>query len=180
MDCRTTSTKTRRAGFTLVELLVGMAVAAVVIAAVLAFSSYSGRSLAAISNYADMDSYSRNALDIMTKEIRKTKSLKSYSATQLTFVDCDGLELRYSYDPNAHTLTRVKAGESKVLLKQCDSLNFSIFQRNPIRGNYDVYPTGTPSTCKVVQLSWACSRKILGAKVNTENAISTKVVIRNE
>ncbi|MBI4659259.1 MAG: hypothetical protein HY735_10495, partial [Verrucomicrobia bacterium] len=55
-----------------------------------------------------------------------------------------------------------------------------IYQRNPIGGTYDQYPTGAASTCKLVQLRWICSRKILGVAKNTESVQSAKVVIRKQ
>ena len=57
---------------------------------------------------------------------------------------------------------------------------FSLYQRNPINGTYDQYPTANPDTCKLVQLSWICSRNILGKKANTESVQSAKVVIRKQ
>jgi hypothetical protein len=164
----------------LIQLLVGSAVASLVFLAVASMSVFSGRSFAALSNYVDLDMYSRNALDRMTREIRQTNKLKSFSSTQLTFEDFDGADLSYIYDPAAGTLARVKAGWSEVLLRECDLLNFSVFQRNPVNGSYDVYPTATADTCKLVQMSWICSRTILGAKMNTESVQSAKVVIRKQ
>ena len=164
----------------LVQLLVGTAIASLVLAAVASLSLYSGRTFAALANYVDLDNYSRNALDRMTKEIRQTKSLKSYTTTQLTFKDFDDTDLSYSYDPTGRTLCRVKNGQSEVFLEECDYLTFSIYQRNPVNGTYDQYPTATATTCKLVQLSWICSRTILGAKMNTESVQSAKVVIRKQ
>lgn len=161
-------------------MLVAITLASLVLAAVASMSVFSGRSFAALSNYVDLDMYSRNALDRMTKEIRQTNRLKSFSSTHLTFEDADGADLSYIYNAAAGTLTRVKAGVSEVLLKGCDVLNFSVYQRNPVGGSYDVYPTATADTCKLVQLSWICSRTILGAKLNTESVQSAKVVIRKQ
>jgi hypothetical protein len=70
--------------------------------------------------------------------------------------------------------------DGKPLLEQCDYLKFSIFQRNPIGGTYDQYPAATPATCKLVQLTWICSRPIVGSGKNTECVQSAKVVIRKE
>ncbi len=160
--------------------MVGTAIASLVLTAVASLSLYSGRSFAALANYADLDSYSRNALDRMTKEIRQTNALKSYSDTQLTFKDFDDADLSFTYDPSARTLTRVKGSVNEVLLEECDFLTFSIYQRNPVNGTYDQYPTAAAATCKLVQLSWICSRTILGARMNTESVQSAKVVIRKQ
>jgi hypothetical protein len=143
---------------------------------------FSGRSFAAMANYVSLDRASRNALDTMSKQIRQTNRLIDYSSTSLTFEDADGGTLVFSYDAGARTLTRSKDGiaDAKPLLEECDYLHFSIFQRNPIGGTYDVYPTATTTTCKLVQLSWICSREIFGLKANTESVQSSKIVIRKQ
>ena len=183
MDCKTTSTRTRRrrqAGWTLAEFAIGSGVASVLFMAVASLSLYSGRAFAAMTNYIDLDNYSRNALDRMSREIRQTQSLTSFSNTHLTFKDFDNGVLTYQYDPQARQLTRTKDGQSEVFLEECDFLKFSIYQRNPVNGTYDQYPTATATTCKLVQLSWICSRTILGAKINTESVQSAKIVIRKQ
>lgn len=164
----------------MLQLLVASGVASLVIAVVASLSLFSGRSFAALANYVDLDARSRNALDLMTKEIRQAKELRSYQTNELVLLDGDDQELKYTYDPAARTLTWSRNGQSEVLLTECDFLQFAIFQRNPVNGQYDVYPTGTPATCKLIQLSWVCSRTILGAKVNTESVQSAKVVIRKQ
>jgi hypothetical protein len=167
-------------GFSALQLLVASGIASLLIVVVAALSLFSGRSFAALANYAELDARSRNALDRMTKEIRQAKRLRSYETNELVLVDGDDQELRYTFNPSERTLTWSKNGQSEVLLTECDFLQFSIFQRNPVNGQYDVYPTGTPATCKLIQLSWVCSRTILGAKVNTESVQSAKVVIRKQ
>ena len=56
-----------------------------------------------------------------------------------------------------------------------------MFQRNPIGGTFDQFTnTLTAATCKLVQVSWVCSRKILQGKVNTESVQTSKIVIRKQ
>lgn len=81
--------------------------------------------------------------------MRGVNSLKSFSSYQLTFVDADGPDLVFAHDPSLPTLTRCKSGVSTVLLTDCDDLQFSIFQRNPIGGSYDQYPAAATNTCKL-------------------------------
>ena len=90
--------------------------------------------------------------------------------------------LAYNYDATAATLSRVFGGQTTTLLKEVNpnSLQFLMFQRNPVGGSVDQYPTTDPKLCKVVQMSWICSRNILGKKANTESVQSAKVVIRKE
>src|SRR5262245_61659009 len=180
MECRTTSIKrAARSGMTLVELMLATAVGSLVVLGVAQLMMYSGRSFAAMANYVSLDRASRNALDTMSKQIRETNKLTDSTTTSLTFEDSDGGSLVFSYDANKKQLLRSKNGvaDAKPLLSECDYLRFSIFQRNPIGGSYDVYPTATAATCKLVQLSWVCSRQIFGLKVNTESVQSSKIVI---
>ena len=151
MDCNNTSTDGRRArGFTLVELMVAMAVAALLMMVVGTLALYSGRSFAALANYTDLDHASRNALDILTRDVRQTQRLSSYQTNELVFVDSDGQPLTYRYSAADGTFRRIKGGTSQLLLTECDYLKFSIYQRNHIGGTYDQYPSDptTPETCK--------------------------------
>ena len=67
MDCRTTSTRRSPAGVTLVELLVSIALGAIVLTGLAQVLFYSGRSFAAISNYSDLDYNSDYTLKVMSR-----------------------------------------------------------------------------------------------------------------
>lgn len=167
---------------TIVELLVSIAISSMIALALAAMMFYSSRSFAALANYADLDHRSRVTLDVMSRDIRQADKLTSFSETALTFQDYDGGSLSFVYDPVAKTLTKVKNGvaESKPLLTECTQLKFTIFQRNSIGGTYNQYGAASAATCKLVQLQWTCSRKILGVEKNTESVQSAKVVIRKQ
>jgi hypothetical protein len=168
--------------------MVATALGGLVVAAVMALTFFSARSFAALTNYVDLDNFSRNALDTMSREIRQANRLVSGDDHHLVFEHTNPtngtafFNVSYTYNPDTKQLVRQQQGvsESKVLLQECDFLRFSIFQRNPINGSYDQYPTANPDTCKLVQLSWICSRNILGKKANTESVKSAKVVIRKQ
>jgi hypothetical protein len=169
----------------LADLMIGSALAAVVLMVMALLSLFGGRSFAAMANYIDLDQYSRNALDRMSKEIRQCNRLVASDTNYLWFEDFDGGNLLYYYVPTSRTLYRFKDSGSgwqmdpRPLLTQCDYLNFAIYQRNPIDGSYDEYPAASPDTCKLVQLNWVCSRRLIGNQ-NTESVQSAKVVIRKK
>lgn len=179
MDCKTTSTK-GRAGFTLVELLVTLAVGSLLCIAIAVLGLYAGRSFAGLVNYTELDARSRNALDRMTRDIRQVNRLTANTATRLDFEDWDGAPLHYDYSPGDRTLARVKGGDTEVLLTECDSLAFAIYQRNPISGTYNQFPTASPAATKLINVTWTCSRKILGTTMNTENVQTAKIIIRQQ
>ena len=183
MDFKNISTKRRqKRGFSLVEMLVAVAIGSIVLGTLGALAFYTGRSFAAMANYVDLDAYSRNALDQMSKEIRQTARLTSATSTSLVFENLDGSKLSYVYDPDERTLRRYRNGvaDAKPLLIECDYLEFSIFQRNPVGGSYDQYPAATPATCKLVQLRWLCSREMVYSRFNTESVQSAKIVMRKQ
>jgi hypothetical protein len=160
--------------------MVSLAVGSLMFLAVGVFGMYSAKSFASIANYVDLDAYSRQALDRLTKDVRQVNRLVSSSATSLVFEDSDGASLSYVYSPVAQTLSRIKGGTTQVLLKECDSLTFEIFQRNPIGGTYDQYPTATAATCKLINVSWRCTRNIMGKQFNSESVQTSKIVIRKQ
>lgn len=169
------------AGMTLVELMVSIGVGSIIIGALISFSVYTARGFATSMNYVELESQSRAALDNMTREIRQTLALTDFSSNRLVFRNPDSSSLAYLYDPAARTLVRSNSSGITMLLTGCDSLGFSIFQRNTISNTFDQFPTTLQaSNCKVVQLNWTCSRTLLGAKISTETVQSMKTVIRQE
>jgi Tfp pilus assembly protein PilW len=188
MDCTITITKKARArGIALIEMMMSVGVGGLVLSAVATEMFHTGRSFAALANYVDLDNSGRSALDKMSTEIRQANRLTSYSPTQLQFETVDATTgatntLTYAYNSTGGTLQRTYAGQTTTLLREVstNSLQFAMFQRNPVGGSVDQYPTTDPTTCKVVQLSWTCSRKILGKAANSESVQSAKIVIRKE
>jgi prepilin-type N-terminal cleavage/methylation domain-containing protein len=177
---KTTSTKRRQSGFTLVELLIATGLGSLFMLMIMGLFSFSNRSLASIANYVSLERQSQHALDILSRDVRQVKKLKANSTTSLTFSDYDGHDLVYSYNHDAKTLNRTKDGQAEVLLRGCDELNFSIMQRNTQQSSFDQFPAASTATCKLLQLNWSCSRSILGLNLNTENMQSAKIVIRTK
>jgi hypothetical protein len=168
-------------------MMVSIAVSSVLMTALLTSSVYSSRSFAALENYVDLEQKSQNALDIMTKEIRQTIALSNYYTRTingkyvtnvLSFTDFDGQPLTYSYTNS--TLVRQKGGQDTMLLKNVDFLTFQVYQRNPVGGTYDQFTTSNAAVCKLVSVSWICTRTILGSKMNSESVQTAKIVIRKQ
>jgi prepilin-type N-terminal cleavage/methylation domain-containing protein len=166
-----------RAGTTLVELLVAIAVGAIVVAVVAAFSQSATMSLARMLNYAEMAAASQTTVDQLTRDARRANRVINATAMWIVFEDFDGVALIYSYNARQGTLTRTKNMTSTVLLKGCDVLTFTLGKRNPA-GAFEDFPAATAAECKVVSVAWQCSRTILGYKTTTENLSSAKIVIR--
>ena len=58
------------AGWTLVEMMVALLCGMIIVASLMAITVFASRSYLAIANYRDLDKNSRNALDVMSRDIR--------------------------------------------------------------------------------------------------------------
>src|SRR5262249_20004408 len=110
-----------RSGFSMIECMVAIVISGLTLVVVGAFAYYSGRSFAAMANYAELNTGSRKALDRLTRDIRQTLSLTTFATNSLTFVGADGQPLTYAYEPATRILTRQKGGNSETILTDCDS-----------------------------------------------------------
>jgi prepilin-type N-terminal cleavage/methylation domain-containing protein len=181
-------------GFTLVEVMIAASLGSLVFAAVISLTLFGTRSSIAIVNYSDLDSKSRYALDVLGREIRNATAVTSiqtnYPSCSITLTNVDeGATVLLAYDANARTVTIDKTGQPTVTaLTGCDRWNFSLYQRTPwvTPTNIMYYPatniTGALdlSLCKLINLSWKCSRTILAQKVNTESVQAAQIVLRNK
>jgi Tfp pilus assembly protein PilW len=184
MECRITSTtKGRRAqlGVTLVEFLVALGIGFVAMGSMGALTIFTARSFAAMSNYMELDKNSRNALDRLTQIIREADGVTDYNSHSVV-LSYHAQRLSFDYASGSKRLTMTDTNNTTlVLLQDCDFLDFQVFQRNPVNGTYDQYPaTLDDSAAKLVQVSWICSRRLIGNLLNTESVQSAKIVIRKQ
>lgn len=161
---------------TLVELMVSIGIASLVLMTLSLVFTDSTRCFAATGNYVIMDRNSRNALDRMTREIRRAGNLTGFTSTRLEFTKFGTANsLVYEWDPVSRQLTEWQTGyaQPSVLLTECDELAFSMLKSS-------FAPTTTISEGKSIGVTWKCSRMILGKKVNTEDLQQAFIVIRNK
>lgn len=169
----------RQSAFTLIEVLTASAISLVLAGILAVFFAFSLRSFAAMTNYADMNQKSQLALDKMSKDIRQARSLTAYTTNSLTFLDVNNNSLQYTFDPNKGTLARVSGGVTTTYLTNCDSLTFWIYQHTPISNSFQCYTPSVVTNTRVIQVTWHCSRQILGTKATTESVESATLSLRN-
>lgn len=170
-------TQSRR-GWTLVEMMVSMVGGGTVLASMLVTSSMLSNSLVAVINYDELNKASRNTLDVMSRDLRNTAVVTELKSNQITVTNSTtGDYVTYAWDGN-NDFVRTYDGVRTVMLTGCDTLVFQGFQRNPIN-NLGFIPASTPSQTKLISVSWRCSRRILGAKMNTESVQTAQICIRN-
>ena len=194
-------------GMTLVEVMVCVGLGSMVLAMAGSLWLFGSRSFAAMANYAELDAKSRNALDLMSREIRQATRVTGFQNSgstrwlQVTNA-AQGTTTTYTWNAGPRTLVCQRTGTSssstgpsamvahdtgEVYLTECDRWDFDLFQRAPQKGgSYVFFPaTNTAgaydlSVCKLINMTWKCSRTILGSRLNTESVQTAQVVLRNK
>ena len=181
-------------GWTLVEVMISSSIGLLVLTAVGFMALYGTRSSAAVSNYTDLEGKSRYALDIVSREVRQATAVTSFQTNlpvkSLTLTNSDqGVAINLTYDSNARTLSFQKTGQAALnVLTECDRWDFGLYQRTPLitATNVAFYPATNgaggidPGLCKLISLSWKCSRLIAAQKLNTESVQAAQIVLRNK
>jgi len=185
MVCKITSTENRparhtRGGFTLMELLFASLLTGLVVFTLVGMSISSGRHFAAYANYVDLNDANRLTMDMITRDVREANKVYSAGTNFLYLDGAGGQPILYYHTGSTKTVRRWVNGTSKVVLSGCDWVHFSLHQRNPLPGTYDLVPTSDATVAKAIDVAWNCSRTILGVKANTESVQTARVVIRKQ
>ncbi len=180
----------RTAAWTLVELMVSVGVFSIAGLALAIIFMFSLRSYTAMANYAVLDQYNRQAMDQLTYELRQAQAVTGYdsnsTSSSLSILNGSGVPVTYTFDAGNQQVRRVAAdGSFKVLLTNCNLLNFGLYMRPPTNGSFEVYPvpmgTNWQQMVKVVQLSWKTSMTISPTmNVNSEDIQTARIVIRKQ
>jgi prepilin-type N-terminal cleavage/methylation domain-containing protein len=177
-------------GFTLLEMMIAIAVGMTVVGTVVSLSIVSAQNFMATSNYVQMNDQSRNAVDRIGREVRNATALLASSNPQSIQLTNAALTTVTSidYNPALSTLTMTKTGQgAQTLLTGCTNFQYQIFTRAPyfITNNIssnNIYftPSGSAQFCKIINLNWKCFRTIRGSPLNTEFVQTAQVVLRNQ
>ena len=166
---------------TLVEVLVATAIGGMILAAAGSLMVYNSRSLAALTNYADLDRYSRTAVDKLSQDIRQATALVAFTATELEFNASHGRSnITYTFNPDTRQLVRRSGNNREVLLQECDALTFTVYGRNNVSNSWDQFVVTNAAGAKLIKLNWTCSRTILGQALTTESIQTAKIVLRKQ
>src|SRR5882757_4278325 len=89
----------RRRGWTLMETMVATIGASAIVGSILVTGTSVINTMAAIVNYNDLNSHSRNTLDTMSCDLRNTAVVTSLTTSQVTVTNSiTGDSISYSWD----------------------------------------------------------------------------------
>ncbi len=178
MEFKLSNRNLRRAGFTITELVVATGVGGLTLLCIAALYLFSQRSFVGMYNYADLNNRSRNASDMLSRDIRCAAAVISATSNQIVLGS--GTNISYTYDPTSRTLVRAQGTDSRTLLYGVDSLSFSLYQRPLTNATYGNFPAATPANAKMVAFQWSSSRQVMAAKMNSESVQAAIVELRNQ
>jgi type II secretory pathway pseudopilin PulG len=176
--------------WTLVEMMISVGVFSIAGLALSTIFLYSIRSYQAMANYAVLDQRNRQAMDQLTYEVRQAQQVTGCTSNAttrtLSLLNSDNLNVTYTFDGTKQSMVRSASdGSSRVMLTNCNLLNFGLFMRPPTNGTFDVYPINSGNnwtqTVKVVQLTWKTSMQLYSTTLmNSEDIQTARIVIRKQ
>jgi Tfp pilus assembly protein PilW len=187
----------RRAGYTLVEMLVAVGIGVAAMGVVATISMNTAFNYAAMGNYVVLDDQNRNALDVISREVRDASALMSFNTNSpqslLLTNSIAGTAVTLTYTNSTLVMVTkfqtTQTNQTQTLLTGCNYWNFQLYDRAPLLTTNLIsfcastnYTTGLvdPTFTKVINMTWSCSRTILGSKLNTENVQTAQVILRNK
>lgn len=171
-------------GMTLVELMVAATAGLVVLGAFVAITLNVNTMMKSVGNYGDLDEYSRNTLDMLSRDVRNASAVSSLSTTNdliLTNMFSGTTVITYLWDGSNVVTRTYGGGRPQIMLTNCNYLDFDYFIQVPTNNLQfsDITNAISTNEIKLVSVSWRCTRSILGAKLNTESVQTAQIVLRN-
>jgi prepilin-type N-terminal cleavage/methylation domain-containing protein len=166
-------------GFTLAELLVALAMVALVLTAVVMIESGTLQAYVVGSNKSEVQQNARVALERMAREIRQTSAaLTVATATSLQFADQDtGVT---TYWLNGTALTRTSGGADAVVVGAVQALTFAY---RDVNNAVLATPVGTPANVYRVDITIRTASEdaavVANAVSDARAELTTTVRLRN-
>ena len=183
MECKLPSIDRRRAGYTLVELMVASTLSVMILLAVVLIIVYISQGTVAVGNHVIMESKSQTAADNLSQSLRGVRHLTAYTANSLSFLDYDSNTLQVVYDPVGLTLSVTKTNVTTTLLPFCNNVSFTLMQETISAGVFDATnTTASVTNCRMVLVNWTCSTNATfsqSSNTNLESLQCAKIVFRN-
>jgi hypothetical protein len=182
----------RTTAFTLVEMLVAVAIGTAVSVSLMGLYVSGFFNFTSMANYQNLNENSYRTMDNLSRVIRNSSKLLSYVAgTSMTLTNNTANRIDViTYDSAAQTLVLKTTSNSSTneatttYLTQCTAFNFQLCSQAPNTNSFGTnivfVATTNAASVKVINMSWKCSRTLLGAQYNSESVQTAQIVMRNK
>lgn len=173
----------RRAGFTLVEVMISAALGSFLVMGVLSTFLFIGRTQANLVNYGDMEGQSRRSLETFAQDVRQANDIAWASSTDFT-ITVNLVAIRYHFDSDTDSFIRTSGGSSRTLITGITPSTF-VFRAYDVAGNELPLATAANRTLasintKQLQLSLEASRSTKTVATATNLVLSARYILRNK
>jgi len=174
----------RRAGFTLVEVMIGATLSSFVLLAILTTFLFMGRSGANLRNYSDMESQARRSLEIFAEDARQASAI-SWTSDVSVLLTANSTGIRYSYDSSTRLFSRqVGTAAAQVLISGVRPGTFAFKAYNVAGSEMALVTaanlTAASSSTKQIQISLEASRTTTTVTSATNLVLSARYILRNK
>ena len=172
-----------RGAFTLVEVMIGATLSSFVLAAVLSTFLFMGRSGANLSNYSDMETQARKALEIFAEDVRQASAITWTSSTYVTLT-VNSAAIAFTYDSSTSTFYRRTSSGTQTLITGITAGTFA-FKAYNVAGTEMALATAANLTAagtstKQLQISLEASRTTRTVATATNLVLSARYILRNK
>lgn len=175
-------TRARR-GFSLVELIVAAGLGSVILVAVLSSFLFVGRTTVALTNYTDMETEARNAIETFAQDVRMSANVLWNSANSVTLTirqSGSSTTATYAYDPVNRRFTRTATGTTRILISNISDFSFTAYNIDSDALSLASITASTHLATKQIQIALETERANPGLVRNTNKVISARFVLRNK
>ena len=175
--------RSRIAGFSLVEIMIGATLSSFILAGTLSTFLFLGRSGANIQNYSDMESQARKALEIFAEDARQASAITWTSNVQVSLTVNAALVV-YSYSNANGTFSRSDGSGTRTLISGITFGTFTFRGYNlsgtelPLTSAAELAAAGTNT--KQLQISLQDSRTNQTVVAATNTVLSARFILRNK
>lgn len=176
-----------RAGVTFLEMLITITLGAVSLSMVMGVYLFAARGVGVMCQQTQVDIKSQQGVERMLREIREANLVVSYKTnspiTTLTVANTlasPPVTNTFTWYPSTSELNWDRPGQpTQTLLTGCDYWGFVFHVRAP-DANGVFKSTSDASTCKLLNISWRCSRPNIVKNMNPDSMLTAQVVLRNK
>ncbi|MET3871366.1 prepilin-type N-terminal cleavage/methylation domain-containing protein [Puniceicoccus vermicola] len=158
-------------GFTLVELLIAVAILTFGLIGAYAAISLLGKGSESVISYSEMNSQSRKMLTYLGRDVRAADDISIADETKLMLTDLGGNSITYEYDSENETVSRTKNAEAMTILGNVTDCKFSYYTLRQAS-------TSRPVEVKHVQLQARMKRPILSL-TTSDDIVTARFMMRN-
>jgi prepilin-type N-terminal cleavage/methylation domain-containing protein len=173
-----------RTGFTLVELIIGMTLSAMVLTAVLSSYLFLAKSFIRLANQQVLETEARRTLEYFSRDVQMASGISGTpSATSVTLIlptSSGTTTVTYAYNGSAGTFTRTGGGSTLVLVRSITASGLTIHYYDSSSNEYISY---TNYLTGIKQLSLVFSTQTGASASNTQTLVhqvaSGRLLIHN-